>query len=180
MKNSSLIGEIQTTFESTFEGCKMYYKEAHFKKTLAHCFFLQMPSKESLQANWTKVSNFVALEFQNNLENDFERWNIYLFFMHAFEINNDLKYMIENDTFSSRKIIITPIQDMNEIINEHILNRDLNTKTNIISDEPELDKKIILWETLKEIAPKTRLTEEVKVSLEEIIEKIKAENKNEI
>lgn len=174
MENSSQIGEIKTAFESEFRGCHLSYKEALFQKTLAHCFFLKLPSDDVLRENWVKISNFVALKFQNELENEFERWNVYLFFMLASEVHNDLKYLVENDTFSSRKIVITPMQDMDEIIGGHVLNSDLIIQSEVISEPTQIKKDPIIWEVLKDISPKKRLTDNIKDSLDQITERIKS------
>lgn len=57
------------------------------------------------------VRDFIAIYFQGlTVEKDVERWNIYIFFFVQGEVNQDLKYKIEQDKYSSRKIIIDKLE----------------------------------------------------------------------
>lgn len=75
-----------------------------------------------LKDNWDDFSVFLATSFQSNLESEFSVWNMYIFYIVNFEVSKELKYKIENDTFSSRKIVIDKPMSFDQIINDHILN----------------------------------------------------------
>ena len=63
---------------------------------------------DSLKAEWEIIRNEVA-NYQSTVEDEFERWNHYLFFLVDENSMRDinLKYRIEHDTISSRKILIS-------------------------------------------------------------------------
>lgn len=65
-------------------------------------------SEETLRTQWRPLRNKLAEERQMEPMDDFERWNFYLFYVveDKSEINRSLKYEIEHDTVSSRKIIV--------------------------------------------------------------------------
>ena len=61
-----------------------------------------------LCAKWKDIRDELASEWQMRNLDDFERWNFYLFYVveDKSKIDRSLKYKIEHDTVSSRKIII--------------------------------------------------------------------------
>lgn len=60
---------------------------------------------EDLKSNWNTLSENVALYIQSKLEKVIELYNIYIIFFTT-EIDDNLFYEIEQDKYSSRKIII--------------------------------------------------------------------------
>lgn len=64
--------------------------------------------EETLRTQWRSLRNKLAEERQMDPMDDFERWNFYLFYVvkDKSAIDPSLKYEIEHDTVSSRKIII--------------------------------------------------------------------------
>jgi hypothetical protein len=173
MNSSYPIGELTDSFASEFEGIQLMHKNVPFEKGTIHCFFSTLPNKTSLNDNWRKISNFIALKFQNKLESEFERWNIYLFLLIDGDIGNELKYHIENDTFSSRKIVINPIVDLDKIINEHLLNSDLTINIAESTGEDGFIHNPLIWSILKDKIPKKKISQEVRDSFEEIVEILK-------
>ena len=85
----------------------------------------------------------------------------------------DLHYLIENDTFSSRKIIIDVGKSKEDIIREHILNKDMTVDSVSIQGDSPFIYNTIISESLENIKVKKRLGQEIENSLEEIILKIK-------
>jgi len=117
-------------FKKEFPEVAVERKEIDFSGTI-HCFFLQFESEKELEANWSRVSNFIAVNYQTRLQTDFEIWNLYLFYQTKAEIEKGLKYKIENDTISSRKIFVEDIdKTADEIVIDHITNSDLQIKIN--------------------------------------------------
>jgi hypothetical protein len=178
MNDSYQIGEVMSLLNQQFDGVQFLHEAIHLNEGLIHAFFIENSSKDSLGNNWRKISNFIALHFQNNLENEFERWNLYLFFLNAPGISNDLKYQIENDTFSSRKIIIDCPMDKDSIINKHILNNNLsiNRESESLVDNDFQPKKLV-WDLLKgKTLKKVRNTSEVEKSFNQLVKAIKKED----
>ena len=168
--NSGLI----KSFCSQFKNLELIHKIVPFEKGSAHALLIKTINAESLKADWIKISNFIALNFQNKLENDFERWNIYLFFLVHNEVSNEVKYQIENDTFSSRKIVIVGENNFEEIIKAHIINNNLTITSKRKFDNVEFKPNPIIWETIEgKILKKTKMTSEARPALELIIKKLK-------
>ena len=65
-------------------------------------------SEKALYNRWIDIRDELASEWQMRNLDDFERWNFYLFYVveNKSKIDRTLKYKIEHDTVSSRKIII--------------------------------------------------------------------------
>ena len=69
-------------------------------------FFTRLLSEETLTSQWKEIRNYVALN-QLDLDDEFERWNFYLFYVvDTKEVDVNLKYEIEHDTISSRKMVV--------------------------------------------------------------------------
>ena len=98
-------------------------------------FSFLFETEDYLNDNWDKITSSIASYYQSvfeNEENEFERWNIYILFLVKNSVGIQLKYKIENDKFSSRKIVIDNIkEDLNKdlvtgLIAKHIINSDLD------------------------------------------------------
>jgi len=110
----------------------------HFKsdgELAVNVFFLLATEKE-LENNWKIFSNIIAAKFQNSEymseENkEFEKWNFYIIYVAKEKLSKELKNKIENDRFSSRKIVEDNFSDdfntvtANNLIIKHITNTDL-------------------------------------------------------
>jgi hypothetical protein len=121
-----------------------------------HAFFIKFPSSENLDNNWEPLSNAIAVYYQTQLNTEFEIWNLYLFCITDVDVDKSIKYKIENDTVSSRKILITNGGDIHDdfidqIIIEHITNENLK----LIPDEKlaenvgkGLEKDPLIWQAI--------------------------------
>lgn len=91
---------------------------------------IQFKNLDNLEKHWKEFNSFITAEYLIKLDNDFSKWNSYIFFVTE-EVPKSLKYEIENNKFSTRKIVIemeTPIindEVINNIISEHIVNDDI-------------------------------------------------------
>jgi hypothetical protein len=92
-------------------------------------------SEIELNDNWEIITSSIAANYQSEFEEEeteFERWNIYILFLVKGCVSNQLKYKIENDKFSSRKIIQDGINEelnsnsVSDLILKHIINSDLD------------------------------------------------------
>lgn len=74
-------------------------------------------TEDELRETWRKYRNDFAVEYQTDDIDEFERWNFYLFYVvdNKNAIDRNLKYEIEHDTISSRKIVVSKdeLQDEN-------------------------------------------------------------------
>ncbi|RBW68218.1 ABC-three component system middle component 1 [Bacillus taeanensis] len=76
-----------------------------------HIFTIVCKDQEELEKVWERVSSDIALYFQSNLEIDIEIWNIYILFIVREQVNNEYRYFLEQNKFSSRKLIVDKIAD---------------------------------------------------------------------
>lgn len=106
MKNYSTLNEqIKAVIELELPGLIFYHHVEKMKGEI-NVFFIEFTNELSLRETWENVRNLIAVYLQNDLETDFERWNIYIIFVLPIAVPNELKYQIENDQLSSRKIVL--------------------------------------------------------------------------
>ncbi len=107
-----------------------YINEGRFKNK---CIFSEADIP-TLNDSWNRFSNMVAANYQtaeHMSESEFDRWNFYIIFISKDSISKELKNKIENDKFSSRKIIEDTYakefnhEEANLLIVKHITNADL-------------------------------------------------------
>jgi len=89
---------------------------------------------------WKKISEEVALSYQSKIESIDDKWNIYIVYVFTDKAFKDLKSKIENDKFSSRKIVVDNIsaEISYEIANEIIAKQITNTDLKSIIDKAEI------------------------------------------
>ena len=68
-------------------------------------FITKEMGEAELRTQWRYIRDLIANE-QKSLNDDFERWNFYLFYRLKGVIDVSLRHLIEHDTISSRKIIV--------------------------------------------------------------------------
>lgn len=97
------------------------------------CFDIEQPivvavtpllTEDELRENWIKYRDLL-MEEQVNEISDFMRWNFYLFYVveDKTKINRSLKYEVEHNTISSRKIIVNETEyggNVNSLISSYI------------------------------------------------------------
>lgn len=130
------------------------YKEDVFNiNSKVEVFFTRLLDEETLAAKWRDIRNFVARN-QMDLDDEFERWNFYLFYM----VNNpivdlNLKYEIEHDTISSRKMVVD-----NMVINDNVCEELVKKyiKYSIDNQEQKFTKVFIKDESVKMIVKRIK------------------------
>lgn len=132
-----------------FSDFEMKFQTIQFPVTIS-VFFFTFADAPALSDNWEKMQKAIAGYYQTGLadEAEFERWNIYIFYLCREVVASELKYRIQNDRFSSRKVVVENFsgsvgeKDLNELIAEHITNTDLIGAGSPASDgESRLKKK---------------------------------------
>lgn len=175
MSNSLLNESIQSQFSQLFEGIELTYRSVNVAAGIAHTFFVRHGNEQTIEQSWSRISNFIALNYQKSIPDDFGKWNTYLFVIVNAQINTDLKYKIENDTFSSRKIVVEGDSNHDEIVNKHILNNDLEITIERSKDNEPLLSRDFLWKLLegKELK-KQRKTGAAEPTFEELLKILKS------
>jgi hypothetical protein len=154
------------------------YKEFEFGG-LIPIFFAQCKDSTHLENIWLPITTAIATNYQVNLKDEFPTWNIYIFFVVQGEIPNEIKYKIENDTFSSRKIVIPEGSSDDEIINSHIVNKlQFSVNVGTISQVESFKGNPIIESAVeqKSMNGKRQVTEESREALFEIINRLKKED----
>lgn len=95
------------------------------------CISCEFGSAEALVNQWEQIQNFVSVYHQPKSE--IERWNIYLLLICPDEVEVRNKYIIQNDTYTARKIVIqkepVPVDSSRalSIVNNELLGLDLKS-----------------------------------------------------
>lgn len=125
-----------------------------------YVFSATLENELELERLWKELTNAVAVFFQSELEKEIEIWNIYLIFIIKEKVSRDIKYKVEQDKYSTRKIVIDNIKDTSYIADgnysdliesrlfafrlpEQDLNKNTNTDNKSLLDIiSEKDKKL--------------------------------------
>lgn len=112
-----------------------------------HAFIIELDNATMLESEWELYKSEIALYFQAGLKIDIEIWNIYLFFVVNGEVSREIKYRIEQDKYSCRKIVISKIEldryslydseklSVEKMLNKYLFDVDINKpKPNIASE----------------------------------------------
>lgn len=138
-----------------------------------YIFSLHLTTEKILLETWDFINNIIAVHFQSSLKKDIERWNIYISFFVAEEINKDIKYMIEQDKYSTRKLIFDRIDEPDlipAIINKKLFSLNcefkddlalLNTSVELLLQEQDHDLLKVL--KIDDLKPKDRLEKYIEV-----------------
>jgi len=122
-------------------------------------FFLELIN-DTLEDIWKRFSNMIAANYQNSEymgDSQFDKWNFYIIYLSKAIVSKELKNKIENDKFSSRKIVEDIYnkefnsEEANKLIVKHITNSDLKEiveATQEVSILEYVPKSIKLWELL--------------------------------
>ncbi|WP_459211988.1 ABC-three component system middle component 1 [Aquimarina rhabdastrellae] len=145
--------------------------------------FVQFKSNNDLEANWKDFNNFITVEYLLKLKNEFSKWNTYLFYIVNQAIPKSVKYKIENNKFSTRKIVVecedTEInsETIQQIISEYIVNDNIEFKVKKKEVEDFIKNSFINsaieQSSIKELK---KIKEE---NLVEVLSKLEIELKNE-
>ena len=158
-----------TSLEEQFNSIRFDYRNVDFGSTIP-VFFIYLEDEKLLEEKWERIANLIAVDFQARQRDEYQVWNIYLFYIIDNQISKELKYKIENDTFSSRKIVIENTKNQDLMIDNHILN-DINIcLENDKNPTNSFDSNQIIESILEDkILKKTNITKEAITAYEELI-----------
>ena len=104
-------------------------------------FSIYCNEQDDVTSSYEDLRDYIALYFQSQiLEKNVERWNLYIYFLVGSSVDSELKFTIEQDKYSSRKIVkdclkIKPnLEQTSKIIYSDLFNLDITS--NRIEDKP--------------------------------------------
>lgn len=163
---------------ASFETLSISYKELIYNGKIP-VFFVGSSSVDELAANWSKLVDTIAFDYQSQLTDEFQIWNIYIFFIRPAGVQditsyNSLKLKIENDTFSSRKILVED-HDIDSIIDEHIINLNVHFSVEKVrAPESRFEADPLLWSILEDkTLKKQKRTAEAGNAFDELVKILK-------
>ena len=106
------------------EGCKVIYIKRACQNYYLHIICCEFSNLDALRENWQEVVHNVAESIQRKLEKLIERFNIYILFF-QYEKEETLSYIIEQNKYSSRKIVISDKMPKNREELEKLINHKL-------------------------------------------------------
>jgi putative protein kinase ArgK-like GTPase of G3E family len=169
--------DFEEIFEDEFKGIDCLIRTVNLSDGIAHALFITIASEEQLNELWIPIANVVALNYQRTLKNEFDQWNLYLFYLvpAVDNISVELRYKIENDTFSSRKIIAEQGVSIDRLIESFIENKLTIEEKAEKQEESEFQYNKIIWEVIKDKKiKKINVLEKGQMqAYEELLEKLK-------
>lgn len=75
-----------------------------------YIFTVVLSNQEELKEKWESISSDIGLYFQGDLESEIEIWNIYILFLVLETVDSDIRYLVEQNKFSSRKLVIEEVK----------------------------------------------------------------------
>lgn len=102
-------------------------------------FIAKEMGEAELRTQWRYIRDLIANE-QKSLNDDFERWNFYLFYRLEGDIDVSLRHLIEHDTISSRKIIV-PAEEYGENDFDRLIEKYIKYTIG-----PEVEKEMPVFE----------------------------------
>lgn len=121
--------------------------EPDSKNFYYYIFMCKFENEEKLLEKYEDINDIIALNFQSYLNKSIEKWNIYLFCFVEKSISNQSRYIVEQDKYSTRKIVLTEnytnksIEEKIDIVNNKLFN--LNLKIDNNSNSMDTIDKII-------------------------------------
>lgn len=101
-----------------------------------YIFTLILKDQDELLENWKDISSDIAIHFQGGLESDIEIWNIYILFLVQGSVDSQTRYLIEQNKYSSRKLVIEYVKGpidkefIENIVNDKLFNVKVDSDSN--------------------------------------------------
>jgi len=118
--------------------------------------FLDFQTIENLAENWKNINNVLSEDIDEFINTLIMRWNVYCIYTTIEDLNKELKYKIQNNTFFARKIVEDNYtldlseENIKKLISSHISFDDLDIKgTRPKNEEYTSDSKV--YKELSEI-----------------------------
>lgn len=102
-----------------------------------YIFTVVLKDQDELIENWKDISSDIAIHFQGGLENDIEIWNIYILFLVLDSVDSEVRYLVEQNKYSSRKLVIEDVErplseeDIENLIKDKLFSITINPSSSI-------------------------------------------------
>lgn len=135
--------EIFEEIKKSFELKYLTIGKVHFGGEVIVCV-VKFNDEISFRNHWKEFNSYLTAKFIPTIKDDYSKWNFYVFYFSGSAVDKSLKYEIENNKFSSRKIVIENCElitddKINYEISEHITND--NIQINVESKQISTFKK---------------------------------------
>ena len=158
--------EIKSNFPSVSFTCYASQTQAFI-----NCILCEFDSAQSLVEQWDSIQNFVSVYYQPKTEA--ELWNLYLVLICPESVDVRHKYIIQNDTYTARKLILenesVPVESSRaiQILNDELLGFDLKANFNEVTVDCSYNSTItdLLVDTPLDASISARSIREEKVQL---------------
>lgn len=116
--------------------------------------FIQFKDLFDLKKYWKEFNSFITAEYLIKINNEFSKWNSYVFYLTESTVEKTLKYEVENNKFSTRKIVIESINQaiddntIKNILSEYIINNNIEFNVEI-QDIESFSKNEMINKALK-------------------------------
>lgn len=175
IKNEKFDNEIRQLFQID----KLIVGEISFGGIIP-IIFVRFSGIEALSKTWKDFNSYVAAEYMTLIKDEYSKWNFYVFYLSNEYVGKKLKYEIENNKFSSRKIVIEEKNSLSDkeialLISEHITNDNL--QIGIVNPKSSDFKKNI---TISKILDNINLNKKNDDDLQNALDLIEKTHKNEI
>lgn len=114
--------------------------------------------QEELAESWRDIRNEVMMKWQENITDDFSRWNFYVFYVvdDLDKLDGSLRYQIEHDMVSSRKILVdnrdnVKMEDLYKTVVGKYINYDVTEGEEEDDDIHPFDKSNEVIQLIKDI-----------------------------
>ena len=148
-KNSKAIGQLNTSeHKELFTNVECWVKKENNYNL--YVFSTLLENEIDLEKVWTELTNAIAVYFQSELEKNIEIWNIYLLFLVKEKVSKDLKYKIEQDKYSTRKMVLDNLKDTIYFVNGNYVDLiesrlfTFNLSEQIKSEKKDVDNKMLV------------------------------------
>ncbi|MCD1118110.1 ABC-three component system middle component 1 [Chryseobacterium turcicum] len=151
--------EIINQLKEKYKTCDFQFRLEKSNVKVSVFFVLTNSSNLSEENLWENISKEIALKYQSKLETVYEKWNLYIIYVTIDITSKELKNKIENDKFSSRKIVEDSYDrefndyEANRLIVKHITNSDLKEiveATQEVTISAYIPKNEKLWKLLSD------------------------------
>jgi len=171
--------EIEEEIKSSFELNHFSIGKVPFGGEVIACF-VNFKDNTVLKNQWKELNSYLTAKFIPTVKDDYSKWNFYIFYLSHETVEKQLKYEIENNKFSSRKIVIENIKTITEkeidfLISEHITNDNIQ-----IGIENKQSLKFIKNSSISNIIDKLSLNKKSDSDLQDALNSIEKIYKNEI
>lgn len=160
IKNPELVDNVRNSFPVKF----LSFGEVFFGGRILIAA-VEFDAVDSLENHWKQFNSFISTEILSIKKDEFSKWNFYVLYLSSDLIKRDIKYEIENNKFSSRKIVFDKCasqintETIARIIKEHITNDNIIEVTKD-EDIKGVEKNSIIIDALNKIKAPTKKSEQ--------------------